>query len=78
MLKLFWAMIKKNLLKVKKNIKIARNSLVANSKIKKGEKFTSKNLTIKRPGTGISPMNYYKVLGKKAVKNFKKDEIIKL
>ncbi len=62
----------------KKNIKIARNSLVANSKIKKGEKFTSKNLTIKRPGTGISPMNYYKVLGKKAVKNFKKDEIIKL
>ena len=62
----------------KKNIKIARNSLVANSKIKKGEKFTSTNLTIKRPGTGISPMNYYKVLGTKAVKNFKKDEIIKI
>ena len=61
----------------KKNLKIARNSLVANHQIKKGEKFTTKNLTIKRPGTGISPMKYYKVLGKKAIKNFTKDEIIK-
>ncbi len=62
----------------KKNIKIARNSLVANSKIKKGEKFTKKNLTVKRPGVGISPMNYYKVIGKRAIKKFKKDEIIKI
>lgn len=62
----------------KKNIKIARNSIVANYQIKKGEQFTKKNLAVKRPGTGISPMNYFKVLRKKAKKNFKKDELIKL
>jgi len=62
----------------KKNLKVARNSIVANFEIKKSERFTKKNLTIKRPGTGISPMMYYKILGKKAVKKFKKDEIIKL
>ena len=62
----------------KKNIKIARNSIIANFEIKRGEKFNKKNLTIKRPGTGISPMEYYKILGRKAVKNFKKDELIKL
>jgi len=61
-----------------KNLKIARNSIVANSEIKKGERLNKKNITIKRPGTGISPMMYYKILGKKALKNFKKDEIIKL
>jgi N,N'-diacetyllegionaminate synthase len=62
----------------KKNIMIARNSIVANIDIKKGDKFTKKNLTIKRPGYGISPMNFYKVLGKKATRNFKKDELIKI
>ena len=38
----------------KKNLSIARNSLVASTEIKKGEKFTKKNITAKRPGTGIS------------------------
>ena len=62
----------------KKNINIARNSIVAAGKIKKNEKFTKLNITIKRPGNGISPMKYFEVLGKKAKKNFMKDELIKI
>ena len=62
----------------KKNIKIARNSIVAAKDIKKGEKFTSKNLGIKRPGRGISPMKLFRVIGKIAKKNFVQDELIKL
>jgi N,N'-diacetyllegionaminate synthase len=62
----------------KKNIKIARTSIVASKQIAKGEKFTSKNLTIKRPGNGISPMKLFKVIGKISRKNFAEDELIKL
>ena len=62
----------------RKNIKIARTSIVASKEIKKGEKFTSKNLTIKRPGNGISPMKLFKVIGKIAKKSFSKDKLIKL
>ena len=62
----------------KKNIKIARTSIVAAKEIKKGEKFTTKNLTIKRPGNGISPMQLFKVIGKIAKRNFSEDELIKL
>ena len=47
-------------------------------KIFKGDIFTEKNLTIKRPGNGISPMRWNKILGKKAKQNFIEDEIIKL
>ena len=61
-----------------KNKKIVRRSIVAKTDIKKGDKLTSKNLTTKRPGIGISPMNWETVLDKKAIKNFRKDEIIKL
>ena len=62
----------------KKNIPIARNSLVANQAIYKGEKFTKKNITAKRPGTGISPMLIHKILGKTAKKDFEHDELIKI
>lgn len=62
----------------KENIKIARKSIVAKLNINKGEKFNEKNITIKRPGTGISPMKWFNVIGKKAKKNFKADEIIKI
>ena len=61
-----------------KNIKIARKSIVAKKKISKGEIFTEKNLCTKRPGTGISPMQWYNVLNKKSKYNFKEDELIKL
>ena len=62
----------------KKNIRIARTSIVAAKEIKKGEKFTTKNLTIKRPGNGISPMKLFKVIGKISKKSFSEDELIKL
>ena len=62
----------------RKNIKIARTSIVASREIKKGKKFTSKNLTIKRPGNGISPMKLFKVIGKIAKRDFSEDELIKL
>ena len=60
------------------NKEIVRKSLVASKLIKIGEKFTHKNITSKRPGTGISPMFKKKVLGKKAKKNFKVDDLISL
>ncbi len=61
-----------------KNIIIARKSIVANCDIKKGEILTEDKLYIKRPGNGISPMKWYEVIGKEAVKDFKKDELIVL
>ncbi len=62
----------------KKNIAIARKSIVAAWDIKKGEKFTEENLTAKRPGNGISPMNLAEVLGKIAKRDFSEDELIEL
>jgi len=61
-----------------KNIKVVRKSLVAKNDIKKGQKFDLKNLTSKRPANGISPMFIKKIIGKKATKNFKKDQLIKI
>lgn len=62
----------------KKNIVIARKSIVAACDIKKGEKFTEENLTAKRPGNGISPMNWAEVMGKIAKRDFSEDELIEL
>lgn len=61
-----------------KNIGIARRSLVAQGTIKKGELFTSDNLAVKRPGTGISPMRYDEIIGRAAMKDFHADELIKI
>ncbi len=60
----------------KKNIDIARKSIVAGRDIAAGETFTEENLRIKRPGNGISPMRWYEIIGKKAIKDFKEDELI--
>ena len=57
--------------------KIARKSLVANKQIKKGEKFTEENITVKRPGIGIPADKYYQFLDKYASNNYQKDEMIK-
>lgn len=59
-----------------KNKAIARKSLIAAKYIKKGEKLTEENITIKRPGTGISPMKYDEVIGTKAAKDFNEDDLI--
>jgi sialic acid synthase SpsE len=56
--------------------KNARRSLVANKKIIKGELFTKKNLTTKRPGTGISASLYFKYLNKRSKKNYNYDDLI--
>ena len=61
-----------------RNKPVARKSLVASRVIKAGEIFTAKNLTAKRPGTGISPMCWDEVLGKKALRDFTEDELIDL
>jgi N,N'-diacetyllegionaminate synthase len=61
-----------------KNIEIVRKSIVARVDIKKGAVFTRDNLTTKRPGTGISPMQFDKVIGLKAKHNFCKDDLIEL
>ncbi|HED6833069.1 TPA: N,N'-diacetyllegionaminate synthase [Campylobacter coli] len=60
----------------RKNIEIARKSLVAKKKIKKGEIFSEENLTTKRPASGISAMHYDEYLGKKASKDYEEDELI--
>jgi len=59
-----------------KNKPIARKSLVANTDIKKGTIFTDENLTIKRPGTGISPMLWDSYIGKEATKDYQEDDLI--
>ncbi len=61
-----------------KNIAVARKSIVAAKSIKKGEILTEENLTVKRPGTGISPMEWEKVIGLKAIRNYEEDELIEL
>ena len=62
----------------RKNIAIARKSIVAAKDIKAGEVFTEENLTVKRPGSGISPMRWEEVLGLKAKRDFNEDELIEL
>ncbi|MBE5910044.1 N-acetylneuraminate synthase [Pseudobutyrivibrio sp.] len=61
-----------------KNKIVARKSIVALRDIKKGEFFTPDNITCKRPGNGISPMQWYDVIGKEAQKDFLEDELIEL
>ena len=61
-----------------KNKPIARRSIVAATNIAKGDIFTEENLIVKRPGTGISPMLWNEVIGKKAKKDFLEDELIEL
>lgn len=60
----------------RKNMAIARKSIVAASNIIKGEIFTEKNLTTKRPGNGISPMRWNEIIGTTAARDFKEDELI--
>ena len=62
----------------RKNIAIARKSIVAACDIKAGETFTEENLTVKRPGKGISPMRWEEIVGQKAKKDFNEDELIEL
>ena len=62
----------------RKNIEIARKSIIAACPIKAGELLTEDNLTVKRPGSGISPMRWNEVVGTFAVKDFEEEEPIVL
>lgn len=61
-----------------KNIEVARKSIVATRSIKKGESFTEDNITVKRPGNGVSPMLWDTVIGQRAIRDFREDEPISL
>jgi len=69
---------KKPMQSEQENIDIARKSIVAKCDIKKGKLFTDDNLTVKRPGNGISPMRWFEIVGSVAIRNFKEDELIEL
>ena len=60
------------------NIEIARKSIIAARDIKTGEILTEENLTVKRPGNGISPMRWDEVVGSRAIRDFKADHLIEL
>lgn len=62
----------------RKNIEIARKSIVAKRIIKAGETLSEDNLTVKRPGSGISPMRWPEIIGKKAKRDFEEDELIEI
>ena len=61
-----------------KNKPIARKSIVASKFIRKGDLLTEENITVKRPGTGISPMQWDEVIGKTAKKDFEEDDLIEV
>ena len=60
------------------NIEVARKSIVAARPISKGEIFSEENITVKRPGSGISPMMWDSVIGRQAPDDFEADSLIKL
>ena len=70
--------IKKAGISEAKNIEIVRKSLVASKDIKEGEAFSEDNITTKRPGNGISPMDIDNVIGKISKKRFIKDDLIEV
>lgn len=62
----------------KKNKEIARKSIVAACRIRKGEVLCDDNMTAKRPGSGISPMRWESVVGTRAIRDFEEDEQIEV
>lgn len=60
------------------NIVVARKSIVAATDIRKGDLLTENNITVKRPGNGISPMKWDAVLGTAAIRDFRADELIEI
>ncbi|WP_367210715.1 N-acetylneuraminate synthase [Sphingobacterium sp. R2] len=61
-----------------KNIAIARKSIVAATNINKGEVLSERNLAVKRPGNGISPMRWDEIIGKIAIRSFDEDDLIEV
>ena len=68
--------IKKRTVSETKNVAVARKSIVAKTAIKAGEMFSEDNITVKRPGIGISPMRWYEVIGRISDRDYAEDQII--
>ena len=68
---------KKRTVSEEKNCWIVRKSIVAKCSIKSGEIFSEKNITVKRPGNGISPMKWHEVIGQTAQQDYEEDELIR-
>lgn len=62
----------------KENMSIARKSIVAKKSIRKGQLLSEENITVKRPGDGISPMRWFDILGTVAIRDFEEDELIQI
>lgn len=60
------------------NIDVVRKSIVASKNIKVGDKLTEENLTTKRPGSGVNPMQWTEVIGTQAIRDFAEDELIEI
>ena len=61
-----------------KNRPLVRKSIIASMDIKEGDMLTENNITVKRPGIGINPMEWDNVIGRKAIHDFKEDELIEI
>lgn len=61
-----------------KNIDVARKSIVAARPIRKGDIYSTNNLTVKRPGNGLSPMKWDDIIGLTAIRDFDEDELIEI
>ena len=70
--------IKKPTLSEINNRDVIRKSIVASKEISVGEKFNSENITLKRPGFGLSPMVIDQIIGKVSTRQYKKDDFISL
>ena len=70
--------LKKPSIEEEKNKFVVRKSIIAKINIKKGDFFSPENITTKRPGNGMSPMLWNKVIGKRSKREFEKDELIEL
>jgi len=68
--------VKKSSPSEQKNILIARKSIVAKKPIIKGERFSEKNLTVKRPGSGVSPMEWASYIGKNSDRDYMENDLI--
>jgi len=60
------------------NMSVGRKSIVAKTRISKGELFSEENLTVKRPGNGISPMMWFEIIGQSATRDYEEDELIEM
>jgi N,N'-diacetyllegionaminate synthase len=62
----------------RENALLVRKSIVTLKEIRRGEMFSTENLTVKRPGTGLSPMRWFDILGREAKSDYGPGEMVEL